>query len=92
MKGLGSSASEPADSTSKRVKRGLVARLVRRLLREGWQRGVVEGSPAWTAAGGMALIGYLAGRAWHKDAEVVFSEKLLPGQVIRIAHEAAPLP
>lgn len=61
-------------------------------MREGWRRGVVDGSPAWTALGGLALLGYLAGRAWHREAEVVFSEKLAPGQVLRIAHEAAPLP
>lgn len=67
-----------------------VSSLVRRLIREGWRRGVVGGSPLWTAAGGLALLGYLAGRAWHKDADVVFSEKLQPGQAIRIVHEAQP--
>lgn len=65
-------------------------RLVRRLMREGWRRGVMGGNPAWTAIGALGLVGYLAGRAWHKEPEVVFSEKLAPGQTIRIHHEARP--
>ena len=69
----------------------MVATLVRRLMRESWRRGIVGGNPAWTAAGGLALLGYLAGRAWKKEADVVFKEKLLPGQAIRIVHEAQPL-
>lgn len=52
---------------------------------------MVGGSPAWTAVGGAALVAYLAGRAWHKEEDVVFSEKLLPGQSISITHEAQPL-
>lgn len=64
--------------------------LVRRVMKEGWRRGVVGGSPVWTAAGGLALLGYLAGRAWKKEADVVYSEKLAPGQAIRIVHEAQP--
>lgn len=67
-----------------------MARLVRRLMREGWRRGVLGGSPAWTAAGGLAVLGYLAGKAWHREPEVVFSEKLAPGQALRILHEAQP--
>jgi hypothetical protein len=69
----------------------VVATLVRRLIREGWRRGVVGGSPVWTAAGGLALLGYLAGRAWKKEPDVVFSEKLEPGQSIRIVHESQSL-
>ena len=68
----------------------MVARLIRRLMREGWRRGVVGDSPTWTALGGLALLAYLAGRAWKREEEVVFSEKLLPGQSIRIVHEAQP--
>ncbi len=80
------------DAASKLVQPGLIARLVRSSMRAGWQRGVVEGSPAWTVAGGLALLAYMAGRAWTKETDVIFSEQLLPGQVIRIAHDAAPLP
>lgn len=57
-------------------------------MRKGWRRGVMGGSSAWTAIGGLALLGYLAGRALHREADVVFSEELLPGESIRITHEA----
>lgn len=70
--------------------RGLAERLVRSLMRQGWRRGVVGGNSAWTAAGGLALVGYLAGRALRRDAEVVFLEELLPGQSLRITNEARP--
>ena len=66
-------------------------RVVRSLMRQGWRRGVVGGSPAWTAVGGIALLGYLAGRAWRREEDVVFSERLAPGETIRITHEARPL-
>lgn len=68
----------------------MVSSLARRLMRQGWRRGVVGGSPLWTAAGGLALFAYLAGRAWKKEPDVVFSEKLEPGQALRIFHEAPP--
>jgi hypothetical protein len=68
----------------------VASRLVRQAMRLGWRRGVMGGSPAWTALGGLALLGYLAGRAWHKEADVVFSEKLHPGQTLRITNEARP--
>lgn len=74
------------------VKLGASSRLVRYLMRQGWRRGVVGGSPVWTAVCGLGLLGYLAGRAWHKEPEVVFSEKLAPGEIIRITHEASPRP
>lgn len=74
------------------AKAGAGAKLVRTLLRQGWRRGVVGGNPAWTAACGLGLLGLLAGRAWHREAEVVFSEKLAPGEILRITHEAVPRP
>ena len=67
-------------------------RLMRQGMRQGFRRGVMGGSQAWTAVGGVALLGYLAGRAWQKPEEIVFSEKLPPGTSIRITHEAHPLP
>jgi hypothetical protein len=66
----------------------LVQRLVRVLLRQGWKKGVVGGNPAWTALGGVALIGYLAGRVLKRDPDVVFLEQIRPGESIRITHEA----
>lgn len=59
-------------------------------MRHGWNRGVVEGKSAWVVIGGVALAGYLGRRVMHREAEVVFLEKLAPGQSIRITHEAAP--
>jgi hypothetical protein len=64
-------------------------RLARRGMREGWKRGVSGGSPAWTVVGAAALVGWLAARAMHRESEVVFSEKLQPGESIRIVHEPA---
>jgi hypothetical protein len=68
----------------------LTGRLLRYVMRLGWRRGVLGGSQAWTAVGGLALLGYLAGRAWDKEDEVVFSERLVPGETVRITHEARP--
>lgn len=70
---------------------GITGRILRYLMRQGWRRGVVGGSAAWTAVCGLGILGYLAGRAWHREPEVVFSEKLAPGEVIRITHEDTPL-
>ena len=57
-------------------------------LRRGWSRGVVDGSPAWVVVGGLALLGYLADRFVRRESQVVFSEKLRPGESVRITHEA----
>jgi hypothetical protein len=64
-----------------------VRRMMRRGMREGWRRGIAGGNSAWTVVGGLALVGWLATRALHRDAEVVFLEKLKPGESIRIVHE-----
>jgi hypothetical protein len=66
-----------------------VDRVLRLGLRYGWQRGVVEGRAAWAVIGGMALLGYLGRRALHREAQVVFSEVLQPGESLKISHEAA---
>jgi hypothetical protein len=77
--------------TSEAAQAGIAARAVRYLIRQGWRRGVVGGSPAWTAVCGLGLLGYLAGRAWHREPDVVFSEKLAPGEVFRISLREPPL-
>jgi hypothetical protein len=66
-----------------------VDRAVRLGLRYGWQRGVVEGRGAWAVIGGMALLGYLGQRAMHREAQVIFSEVLQPGESLKISHETA---
>lgn len=65
-------------------------RAARALMRQSWRRGVVGGSAPWTALGGLAVIGYLGGRALRREADVVFSEELAPGESIRITHEPRP--
>lgn len=63
-------------------------RLLRRGMREGWKRGIGGGSRAWTVVGAAALVGWLGSKALHREPEVVFSEKLRPGEAIRIVHES----
>ncbi len=67
----------------------LVDRAVRTGLRNGWQRGVVEGRGVWAVVGGLALLGYLGRRAMHREAQVIFSEVLQPGESLKISHETA---
>jgi hypothetical protein len=59
-------------------------------MRRGFDRGLVEGNRAWVVVGGVALLSHMAGRVMHREAEVVFSEKLRSGESIRITHEARP--
>jgi len=71
-----------------------VTRLARRALRyavrRGLRDGVLDGKRAWVVVGGLALLAQLAGRALHREPEVVFSELLRPGESLRITHEARP--
>lgn len=48
---------------------------------------MLGGSPAWTALGGVGVVAYLARRVGKRQADVVFSEQLAPGESIRITHE-----
>jgi hypothetical protein len=61
--------------------------LVRRGLREGWRRGVLGESRAFLVIGGLAVLGHLLGRASGREADVVFSEKLAPGEAFGIFHQ-----
>ena len=61
--------------------------VIRAGMRHGWRRGVVDGSSAWTAVAGLALIGYLAKRVLIRQPETVFSQILRPGEALRITHE-----
>jgi hypothetical protein len=65
----------------------LVRLAIRAGLARGWSRGVLDGNRAWIVTGGVALLAHLAGRALHREPEVVFSEKLHPGESLRITHE-----
>jgi hypothetical protein len=65
---------------------GLTERLVRLGLRQGWNRGLVEGSRVWTVVGGLALLAYLAGRVLQRGPDVVFSDQLAIGESLQITH------
>ncbi len=62
--------------------------VLRFLMRQGWRRGVIGGNRAWVVGGGLALVAHLARRAMHREPEVVFSERLAPGESVRVTHEA----
>lgn len=64
--------------------------VVRRGLASGWTRGVVGGNRAWLVVGGVAVVGHLAGRAAGREADVVFSEPLGPGESFRVTHLRRP--
>ena len=51
-----------------------MTRLVRFLLRQGWQRGVRTGSRPWLIVGGAALAASLLQRLAAKGDEVVYRE------------------
>lgn len=68
--------------------RRLVRFAVRAALRQAWRRGVLGNNRAFLLLGGAAVIGHLALRAADVEPDVVFSEKILPGEVFRIVHEA----
>lgn len=68
----------------------LVRLALRQGMRRGFDRGVVQGNRGWVVVGGLALLGHLAGRALHREPEVVFSQQLKPGESVRITHEDRP--
>jgi hypothetical protein len=55
-------------------------------LRAGWSRGALEGNRAWIVVGGVAVLSHLIGRVSGGEPDVVFSEKLAPGESFRITH------
>jgi hypothetical protein len=63
-------------------------RAIRVGIRRGWDRGMGEGNRLWLVVGGIALLARLGRRAMHREAEVVFSEELRPGDSFRVSHEA----
>ncbi len=65
----------------------LVSYLIRHGMRQGWRRGVLGDSRVFLIIGGLALLGNLLGRASGGSAEVVFNEKLAPGETLQIFHE-----
>ena len=56
------------------------------LVRKGWRRGVLGGERLWLVLGAAALALQFVVRVARKKEEVVFSEKLRPGETIVITH------
>lgn len=67
----------------------MMDRLFRLVIRQGWRRGVLGDSRFFLAAGALALLGQFA-RRHRAKSEVVFSERLRPGEAFRIFHEPRP--
>lgn len=65
----------------------LVDKGLRAALRQGWDRGIVGGSDAWLVVGAMALVARMGRRALHREVQVVFTQKLRPGDGVAVNHE-----
>jgi hypothetical protein len=61
--------------------------MLRFLLRRGLQRGVLGGERRWLVLGGIALGVKVLRRLAGNEPEVVYSEKLAPGEALVVAHE-----
>jgi hypothetical protein len=59
--------------------------LLRRGMRLGFDRGVLGGSPLWLVVGALALLGHLAGRAMHRDVELVLRANIERDDVYEIS-------
>ena len=62
-------------------------RLMRLALRNGWRRGILQGSRPWMVVGGVALGLRVVQRLTGSGEKIVYSEKLLPGETLVIAHQ-----
>jgi hypothetical protein len=60
--------------------------LLKRLVRNGFRRGLLGGSRPWLVVGIGALVARFVLRAVRKAPEVVFCEKLPPGEGLLISH------
>jgi hypothetical protein len=67
--------------------RSLIEKLVGFGMRRGFERGLLDGERAWLIIGALALLAHLAGREMRREPVVVFSERLVPGETLEIAHE-----
>ncbi|CAN5201701.1 hypothetical protein BH24ACT1_BH24ACT1_08460 [soil metagenome] len=65
--------------------------MLRYLYRRGQLKGLLGGSRGWTAVWGVLLAARLFKKASTRDAKVVYTEVLHPGETVVIRHEdAAP--
>ncbi|PZS23849.1 MAG: hypothetical protein DLM54_00590 [Acidimicrobiales bacterium] len=65
------------------MKRWEVDALLRTLVRRGTRRGLLGGNRAWLVIGGLAFV---VRRLRRRDAGVVWSEEVSPGQVVSVEH------
>jgi hypothetical protein len=63
-------------------------RLVRMAIRNGWRRGIMQGSRPWLIAGGLALGLRAVLKLTGSEEKVVYSEVLQPGETLVIAHQS----
>ena len=64
--------------------------LLRIVMRNGLRRGVLGGSRPWLIGLGIAGAVRLIQKIQERERDVVFSEKLDPGQTLVIAHGREP--
>ena len=62
-------------------------RLLRLAIRNGWRRGILQGSRPWLIAGGLALGLRALQKLAGSEEKVVYSEVLPPGETLVIAHQ-----
>ena len=63
--------------------------LIKRGLRLGWYRGVLDGSRPWIVVGGVSVLARLATRALKRKDEVIWSGEVEAGQVVTVQNESA---
>ena len=64
--------------------------LLRLLIRQGFRKGILQGSRPWLIGFGIAGAVRVIQRINDREKAVVFSEKLLPGETLVIAHGREP--
>jgi hypothetical protein len=64
--------------------------LMRLLFRNGFRKGVLGGSRPWLVVFGLAATVRMIQRINDRESEIVYSEKLEPGESIVIAHAREP--
>ena len=65
----------------------LMDRAIRVGIRRGWDRGLGEGNRLWLILGAVALLARLGTKALHREPEIVFSQRISPGESFQVIHE-----
>lgn len=63
-----------------------VVSAVRYGMRQGFRKGVLGGESTWVYLGAVAVAGHLLGKYSGRKEEVIFSEKLKPGEAFTVAN------